>query len=244
MGNAGAATVSSDSYASLCVWLWLSPACLHVDRSAVFFDPHRWSPSPTVTKTTLLVPSIVDTEAAAESAAPALVLASGALDLFMDEHVWNATIPLHTRLVRPRRGSASYLSIDLQLPQVFLYCRGRHFFAPIAAGRPMYDRSVCPPLSWIGSEWRAACAQAEIRAATAAPDAGRWVRVPPRFLGATQTISIQLPVGKLEDAAWVGVATASAVVAVALAFGFTVVRASRAFQRSSQQNERGAGSKF
>src|SRR6056297_443209 len=102
MGNVGAAAVSTLSTPH---WpsfaLAHSPPCVNVDRSAVFFDPHRWSPSSSSTGMTVLVPSSVDIEAAAESAPPALVLASGDLDPALAEHAWNATIPLHTRLVRP-----------------------------------------------------------------------------------------------------------------------------------------------
>lgn len=233
MGYVRAATVSSASvHLDLRRSALAEPWCLNAGRSAVFFDSRRWSSSPSMTGTTVLVPSIVDTEAAAESAPPTLLLALGALDPSLGEHAWNATIPLHTRLVRPSRGSASYLSIALPPPQVFLYCRGRQH---VATGQPSDDRSVCPPLSWIGSEWRAACAQVEVRAAAAAPTAGKWVRVPPGLLGPTQTTSVQLPVGTVDDAAWVGVVTASAVAAVAIAFGFTVVKESGAYQRSSKR---------
>jgi hypothetical protein len=61
------------------------------------------------------------------------------------------------------------------------------------------------------------------------------VRVPSKLLGATETISVQVAVGNVDDAVWVGVITASAVAAVALALGFAVVRESGAYQRSSKQ---------
>jgi hypothetical protein len=44
-----------------------------------------------------------------------------------------------------------------------------------------------------------------------------------------------MAVGNVDDAVWVGIVTASAVAAVALAFGCTVVKESRAYQRSSKR---------